>query len=124
MSFTPQNSTVWFEIPVRDLDRAMAFYSEVFGFDLKAEQMGPNLTSVFPVADPATGVSGHLYPGTPSEGGPTIHFPVPDGLDAARQRLEKAGGTVVSPDIDIPAGTFFYAKDPDGNSIGLFAAKG
>jgi hypothetical protein len=71
-------------------------------------------------ADASRGVSGHLYPGTPSENGPTIHLVVPDTLEAARSRLTAAGGTAISPDIEIPAGRFFYARDPDGNSIGLF----
>ena len=35
MSFTPDNALVWGEIPVRDLDRGMAFYATVFGYDLK-----------------------------------------------------------------------------------------
>jgi predicted enzyme related to lactoylglutathione lyase len=48
---------------------------------------------------------------------------VPDTLDAARKRLVAAGGTALSPDIAIPAGKFFYAKDLDGNSIGLFEMK-
>ena len=36
------------------------------------------------------------------------------------ERVKQAGGTVVSPIIQIPPGRFFYATDPDGNSIGLF----
>ena len=78
---------------------------------------------VFPTADASQGVSGHLYPGTPSENGPTIHLVVPDTLDEARARVIDAGGTALSPDIDIPFGKFFYAKDLDGNSIGLFEMK-
>jgi hypothetical protein len=37
-------------------------------------------------------------------------------------RVKASGGEVLSPTIDIPAGSFFYATDPDGNSIGLFTA--
>lgn len=120
MSYTPEHFACWFEIPVTDLEAARAFYAEVFQMELTVEEDGPNPIVVFPVKDPAEGVSGHLYPGTPSENGPTVHLMVPDNLKAARERLEKAGGTAVSPDIEIPPGVFFYAKDPDGNSIGLF----
>ena len=51
---------------------------------------------------------------------------VPDTLEEAKQRLVEAGGTVELDGvvIDIPAGRFFYATDPDGNSIGLFEPKG
>ena len=41
---------------------------------------------------------------------------------SALARVAEAGGTVISPAIEIPAGRFFYATDPDGNSIGLFEA--
>jgi biotin operon repressor len=55
--------------------------------DLSIDTSGPNPMVVFPTADAGQGVSGHLYPGTPSENGPTIHLVVPDTLDAARARL-------------------------------------
>ncbi len=120
MPFTPPNFAVWFEIPVTDIEKSRTFYAEVFRMDLAVDTSGPNPMVMFPTEDANQGISGHLYPGTPSENGPTIHLLVPDSLAEARTRLEKAGGTVVSPEIDIPAGTFFYARDIDGNSIGLF----
>ncbi len=122
MSFTPANSVVWMEIPVRDIDRGMAFYSEVFGHDLKRDDTGPNPMAIFPVENPESGVSGHLYPGEPAAAGngPTIHLQVADTLEAAAERCWKAGGTVKSDPIAIPAGRFQYVVDPDGNSIGLF----
>jgi predicted enzyme related to lactoylglutathione lyase len=123
MPYTPAHFACWFEIPVTDLDAALTFYSEVFQMDLSIDTSGPNPMVVFPTADAAQSVSGHLYPGIPSENGPTIHLIVPDTLDAARERLTAAGGTALSPDIEIPFGKFFYAKDLDGNSIGLFEMK-
>lgn len=123
MSYAPAHFACWFEIPVTDIEAARSFYSDVFKMDLTVDTSGPNPMVVFPTERQDQGVSGHLYPGTPSENGPTIHLVVPDTLDAARDRLTQAGGTVVSPEIGIPAGTFFYAKDPDGNSIGLFQMK-
>ena len=87
---------------------------------LTIEDGGPNPLVMFPVSDNKGGVSGHLYPGTPSENGPTIHLVVPDTLEAARTRVEAAGGKVESENIEIPAGHFCYARDLDGNSLGLF----
>ena len=122
MSFTPDNSVVWMEIPVRDVDRGIAFYGAVFGYDLKKDESGPNPMAIFPFADDKTGVSGHIYPGkpAPSGSGPTIHLAVPDSLEETAARVEKAGGTVKSDPIPLPGGRFQYALDPDGNSIGLF----
>jgi predicted enzyme related to lactoylglutathione lyase len=124
MSFTPANTTVWIEIPVRDLTAAMAFYGTVTGLGLTREQMGPNETAIFQAADFRSGVAGHLYEGKPAGDGtgPTVHLATEGKLEDAMRRVTGAGGAVVSPIIEIPAGRFFYATDPDGNSIGLFEA--
>lgn len=119
----PANAAVWFEIPVTDMDRARAFYEAVLATTLVENNDGPNPMLVFPVADPQNGISGHLYPGKPAPGGigNTIHLAAPDAtLEDTLARVEPAGGAVLSPAIEIPAGRFAYCTDPDGNSIGLF----
>ena len=123
MTHTPNHFACWFEIPVTDLEASRDFYAKVFDMELSIVDGGPNPLVMFPVSDEEGGVSGHLYPGTPSENGPTIHLVVPDSLEAARPRLEAAGGKVESENIEIPAGHFCYARDLDGNSIGLFEFK-
>jgi len=122
MPDTPKNTAVWFEIPVTDLDAAQRFYEEVLSISMVRNDDGPNPMVMFSsMAD--MGVSGHLYPGKPAEAGTgnTIHLAVAGKLDNAAARVKAAGGQVVSPVIDIPSGSFFYATDPDGNSVGLFA---
>ncbi len=122
MSFTPANFTVWAEIPVTDLDRAITFYNKVFTTELKKDETGPTPMAMFPTATPG-GVAGHLYQGKPAaEGaGPTVHLASPDKLEDALGRVKDAGGKVLSDVIAIPAGRFAYCLDPDGNSIGLFS---
>ena len=123
MTDAPKNTAVWFEIPVTDLDAAKRFYEEVLSVSMTRNDEGPNPMVMFSGMDDM-GVSGHLYPGKPAEAGTgnTIHLAVDGSLDDAMGRVKAAGGAVVSPVIGIPAGNFFYATDPDGNSIGLFAA--
>ena len=132
MSFSPVHSVIWMEIPVRDIERSIDFYNEVFGYGLTRQEGGRNPIS-FIQTDPKEGISGHLYPGKPAidESGPTIHLKVPDALEDASARFEAAGGTLKSPIIDIPEGRsqlpngrFQYALDPDGNSIAMFETKG
>jgi len=121
MSDMPKNTAVWFEIPVTDLDAAQRFYEQVLAISMTRNDDGPNPVVLFSsMAD--NGVSGHLYPGKPAAAGAgnTIHLAVDGPLEEAMARVTAAGGQVVSPAIDIPAGSFFYAIDPDGNSIGLF----
>jgi len=122
MPTPPANSVVWTEIPVRDIDRGIAFYKSVFNFSLNRNESGPNPMATF--SDDMTGVSGHLYRGDPAAPGQgaTIHLMVPDTLEAAADRCWKAGGTVTGDPVPIPVGRFQYAQDPDGNSIGLFEA--
>ncbi|MBO6639774.1 MAG: VOC family protein [Roseitalea sp.] len=117
-----EHAVCWAEIPVTDMERGKAFYGTVLGVELNDNNDGPNPMADFPTKDPKTGISGHLYPGKPAPKGTgnTIHLVASDPLDTVMERVKAAGGEVVSPAIDIPAGRFFYAHDPDGNSIGFF----
>jgi predicted enzyme related to lactoylglutathione lyase len=119
---TPDNATIWFEIPVTDMDRAKSFYSAVLQTQFVDDDTGPNPMAIFAVSDMKSGVSGHLYPGKPAKDGigPTIHLAAPEPLEEALQRVGENGGTVLSPVITIPPGRFAYCTDPDGNSIGVF----
>ena len=122
MSFTPEHFTVWTEIPVANLDRAIAFYNTVLDTELKKDETGPNPMATFPTSTPG-GVSGHLYPGKPAAdgAGPTIHLACPGKLEDALGRVSDAGGKVLSEIVAIPAGRFAYCLDTEGNSIGVFS---
>ncbi len=104
-----QNIGVWFEIPVSDLAAAKVFYQQATGLSLNDQEMGPNTVAVF--AYDGEGVSGHLYEGKPAAGGngPTIHIAVSGTVEEAIERTKQAGGKVVTPVIEIPAGRFAYA---------------
>lgn len=102
----------------------MAFYGSLLQQQLSIDTSGPNPMVMLPFNDDTPGIGGHLYPGKPSRDGTTIHLIINDSLDAARERVVKAGGAVESPDIQIPPGSFFYARDIDGNSLGLFKFNG
>ena len=118
---TDREIIVWGEIPVTDLEKSVAFYSKVFGYEMKIDTSGPN-----PMADlggTQNTAGAHLYPGTPApDGGNTIHLALPDSLEAGIARCKDAGGEVISPPIPLPTGRFVYARDLDGNSIGLYEA--
>lgn len=117
---TQRTITSWVEVPVTNMEKSVEFYNKVFDYDMTIDNSGPNPMAVFGGAMEAGG--GHLYPGTPAaDGGSTIHLAIEDTLEEGMERVKSAGGEVVSPAIEIPnAGRFFYAKDLDGNSIGLF----
>ena len=87
---------------------------------------GPNPMVFLPAENFDTGVAGHIYPGKPAVRGtgPTVHLAVPDTVKQAAERVRAAGGEADDMVVDIPAGRFAYATDPDGNSIGLFQGTG
>ena len=117
---TDQPVVVWCELPVSDMEKAVTFYNATFDWTMTIDTSGPNPMAI--LGGNMQSVSGHLYPGKPAGdgSGPTIHIAVPDRLEDAAIRCRKAGGTVLGEIITIPPGRFVYAKDPDGNSIGLF----
>lgn len=112
--------TAWVEIPVSDLDAAVAYYDKVFGWTSTIRtDMGPN-----PIANLNDGMDAggaHLYPGMPGKGsGATTHLKINGKIEEAAARVIEAGGEVVGPIVEIPPGRFQYTLDLDGNSIGLF----
>ncbi|MDQ6434007.1 VOC family protein [Mesorhizobium sp. LHD-90] len=119
-SYTPPKASIWFKIPVADMDAAQRFYGAVLQNELTHEETGPNPIAMFAAQDRMA--SGHLYPGKPAPAGtgPTVHLAVAAPIEDGLKRVADNGGQVVSPVIDIPSGRFAYCLDPDGNSFGLF----
>lgn len=118
-----ENRLVWTEIPAIDLKRAANFYETILEASVTENNAGPQTIMMLPYAGGnGTGTSGHVYEGSPAtEGdGITAHLAVNGELDDAMERVKKGGGEVVSEVIFIPAGSFFYAKDTEGNSLGIF----
>jgi len=120
---TQTNMVAWVEIPVTDLEASVAYYDEVFGWKSTIRtDMGPNPIANLNDGEDAAG--GHLYSGKPGKGtGSTTHLVIRDTIEAAAERVVKAGGQVVGPIVDIPPGRFQYTLDLDGNSVGLFEPK-
>lgn len=121
MAIEYPNRIVWAEIPVTNLKRAKAFYETVLDAPLKEDNTGPKPMAMLPYPGGA-GASGHLYAGTPAKDGQgiTVHLAVSDDLDNVMARVKNGGGKVVSDVVTIPAGSFFYAIDTEGNSVGFF----
>ena len=124
MTTAIQGQIVFTEVPALDPERANAFYATLLEGPLTRDDGGPNPIWIFPhsAGEPA---AGHVYPGKPAADGEgiTAHFTVTGDLIAAMERVRKGGGDVVSDVIDIYSGSFFYAKDSEGNSIGIFKYK-
>ncbi len=118
------NQIVWFDVPVKDLDRAVRFYSEVLGAPVHPQDMQGMKFAVFPHGE--NEVSGCLTPGTennaakPSENGPLLYFNCQGRLDAAVAAVVPQGGKILQPKHPIgPYGFRAIILDSEGNRIAL-----
>lgn len=113
----------WFEIPVRDLDRATRFYEAMLDKKLKREIFGGMQMATFQTSDRAD-VGGSLVldpKREPSGAGALVYLDAPD-LDDCISRAKKAGGTVELPKTDIgDPGHIAIVRDTEGNRVGLHA---
>lgn len=113
----------WFEIPTRDLDRAVRFYEVVLGARMLREDAGAMSMAVFPFQKPHP--SGALVRADgydPGDRGTVIYLNVQD-IRPVLARVEKAGGNVVLPLTKLPdeAGVFAQIRDCEGNRVGVFS---
>jgi hypothetical protein len=121
------NPVVWFEIPVKNLKRAVRFYEGVFGMRLKVEAMGPMKMAMFPGKPEAPGTPGSLVKSKaykPSLTGMTVYFSVPS-VAAAIRKVRARGGKVLMPRTSIGKWGGFIAqfKDTEGNRVALHSMK-
>ena len=125
MQDNTKSSINWFEIPVRNLPEAAAYYGAVLGRPLKQESFGGIPHAIF-AASGDRAVTGALIEDAkraPVAGGVTIYLDVAAVPPAVARAIE-AGGKVVQPLTDIgPMGTYALVADRDGNIVGLHAPK-
>jgi predicted enzyme related to lactoylglutathione lyase len=117
MSSTSINGKIcYIEIPAKDVGQSAAFYSRVFGWQIR--QRGDGATAF----DDTTGdVSGTWVLGRPawSEPGLLLYIMV-DNIEATIQAVTAQGGIIVQPlGADAPELTARF-QDPGGNIIGLY----
>jgi uncharacterized protein len=114
----------WFELPVADLKRAIAFYATILGTTLgEITEADERRYAMFPAED---GVSGALVQGegyVPSREGALVFVNAGDTLEPVVDRVEAAGGQVLLRRIDMGDwGVAAFIVDTEGNKVALHAA--
>jgi uncharacterized protein len=117
---------VHFEIQAADPNRAIAFYTALFGWSF-TKWAGPADYWVIKTGEAATpGIDGGLMPrkGSPPIAMQSVNAYVctmgVDNLDSSLKRLAKLGTAVVVPKMPIPGiGWLAYAHDTEGNIFGM-----
>lgn len=114
------NSFCWNELSTKDTAKAGEFYTGLFGWDKKVQQMGPmTYTSFMNGERPAGG----MYEPPPEMGDVPPHwlayFAV-DDTDAMVKKAGELGATTIAPPMDIPdTGRFAIIQDPQGAAFGI-----
>jgi hypothetical protein len=118
--------TEWFEIPVTDMERAKGFYETVFETDIFLNDLGPNFKM---------GLSPHKDVGCALCWAPEFYKPSMDGicvylnanpdLQPTLDRIEAAGGQVISPkkQIDAEHGHMALFIDSEGSRLALHSTE-
>lgn len=110
-----------FSIPVSDQDRAVAFYSDVLGFQVQSDvRMGPDMRWIM-MAPPGAATAVTLVTWFPSMPAGSLKGLVleSDDLDADLASLTAKGVLVANGVEEAPWGRFVQFDDPDGNGIVL-----
>jgi predicted enzyme related to lactoylglutathione lyase len=111
------HNIVHVEISAKEPKALSKFYADVFGWEIKhLDEMG---YTTFATGE---GVGGGFNPVTDQN--PTGTFPIyiqTDDVTASLKDVVKAGGMIISPEMEIPnTGKFGLFRDPQENLIGLF----
>jgi predicted enzyme related to lactoylglutathione lyase len=119
----------WFEIPVTDLNRAKAFYETILDLKMVIRSDAGNQAAFFPY-DPdviqatsgrVTGVLSKSDRNTSSDNGTIVYINASPKIQAVLDKVEQAGGKVLVPKTQIPAGCIAVILDTEGNRVGLHA---
>jgi len=108
---------IHFEIPADDPNRAVKFYTDVFGWKIqKWEGMDYWLCETGKAPEP--GIDGAIMPREPVKVlVNTIGVP---SVDDFIKKVEAAGGKIIAPKMPIPGvGWFAYCIDTEGNLFGI-----
>jgi len=122
-----KNFVSWFDIPVKNLDRAIAFYSKVF--DIKIEEMegmegSTQRYATFPYAQGIA--SGGLFEDESqiSDKGVFLYLDGGEDLAVALGRVNEAGGKVLQEKTSLGEHGFMALfQDSEGNRLALHSQK-
>ncbi len=105
------------QVPVSDVDRATAFYTEQAGFNADHDHRVSDEMRFVQLTPPGSPTSIALGTGMSDMAPGSVHGLqlVVEDVEAARAELAKRG-VEVSEVQDFPWGSFVFFSDPDGNS--------
>ncbi|NNC95800.1 MAG: VOC family protein [Chitinophagales bacterium] len=116
------NPVVYFEIPVKDIDRAIEFYKSVFNFTFERAIVDENKIALFPFIKENTGITGALAMGEiykPTNDGVVIYFKTEHIDKTLRMAIESGGQMLYPKTSNGDLGFVAEFEDSEGNRIAL-----
>jgi uncharacterized protein len=122
-----KNAINWFEIPVKNFDRAKKFYETLFGEELHVMEAMGMKSAFFPAELQSGGIGGCIIEGQgyePCVKGALVYLNGGDDLSIPLAKVEVAGGKILLPKTAIgPNGFMAHFTDCEGNKVGLHSRK-
>lgn len=123
------NIITWFEIPVLDTNRAKKFYETILDIEMVKRADGNDEAVFFPfnpnviqaTSGRVTGVLSKTNRNSPSSSGTVVYINASPSIQTVLNKVEQAGGKVIVPKTQIPAGFIALIIDTEGNKVGLHA---
>ncbi|MBT2622814.1 MULTISPECIES: VOC family protein [Chryseobacterium] len=127
------NVITWFEIPVTDTSRAKTFYETILDIKMITRSIpetneeltffpyNPNVVQA--TSGRITGVLSKSKDSHPSDKGTLVYINAYPEIQKVLDKVESAGGKIVTPPIQMNAGYIAVITDTEGNRIGLHAEK-
>jgi hypothetical protein len=116
----PTGAPCWFELFTSDLDRALAFYGDLFGWDATSAEEFGGYVSFGLHGERVAGAMANHSDGVPDAW--TVYLKV-DDVEAAAARAVEAGGQVVVDPMPVgDLGHMAVVVDPTGAGVGMWQA--
>ncbi len=117
---------IWIEIPVKDINRALAFYEKAF--DLNGDGIVDDgirkITNIRMVSGQAGFTLNQTDNFEPSDKGILVYIKIDDSIQTALKKVSDAGGTVMSEKEPMGSSGFYaLVKDTEGNIFGIFSSE-
>lgn len=114
----------WVEIPALDMQRAANFYSVIYDTQLQIIDQSVRKLVILPYQDGVGAALNQSKGFQPGDKGPLVYLNAGEDLTPMLNRVESAGGRIVSPKTDL-GGNGFYAiiQDTEGNHVALMSSQ-
>lgn len=112
----------WVDVTTPDLDGAIKFYGDLFGWDIEKGDEEFGYYSMASLRGKTVAGIGPMPPGSPAPPAWSTYL-ASDDAEATAKHARDAGATILMEPMQVgPAGKMFYALDPTGAGFGVWQA--